>query len=130
MKHTKTQPAALKSTGWGIPYAKRSLPRLVYVIELDPAVAADPAFAASNPGYVPGMPAFYAGSTSLQIIDRFNQHISGSKNASRIAHEFGLILRMDLVPNQKGQISRKAALAKEAKLARDFREKGWGAWQA
>jgi len=129
MKQTKKQPAALKSTGWGIPLAKRSLPRLVYVIELDPAVSADPAFAASNPGYVSG-PAYYCGSTSLDPLIRFSQHISGSKNASRIAHEFGLILRMDLVPNQKGPISRKAAIAKEAKLARDLREKGFGAWQA
>lgn len=130
MKQTKKQPAALKSTGWGIPLAKRSLPRLVYLIELDPAVAADPAFVASNPGHVPGLPAYYVGSTSLDPLIRYNQHISGSKNPSRIAHEFGLVLRMDLVPDQVGHISRKRAIAKEAKLARDFRAKGWGAWQA
>ena len=129
MKQTKKQPAALKSTGWGIPLAKRSLPRLVYLIELDPAVAADPAFAASNPGYVPGMPCYYAGSTSLPPQERYGQHISGSKNASRIVHKFGLMLRMDLV-HQKGPIGRKGAIAKEVKLARDLREKGYGAWQA
>ena len=131
MYNTKKHAAISKPTTWKSAPRNSSLPRLVYVILLDPAVAADPAFAASNPGYVPGQqPAYYVGSTSLDPLVRFNQHISGSKNASRIAHEFGLVLRMDLVTNQKGPISRKGAIAKEVKLARDLREKGFGAWQA
>lgn len=103
--------------------------RLIYPIELDPAVLGVPAFAAANPNYRPGMPLFYVGSTSLRPEVRFYQHITGSKNPSEIAHEFGKVLRMDLCPNQK-RLPRDKAIKKEVGFARELRAKGCGVWQA
>ncbi|MBC7980362.1 MAG: hypothetical protein H7Y36_07350 [Armatimonadetes bacterium] len=110
------------------PLANVAFRRLLYLIELDPRAALDPAFMAANPNYVAGI-LFYVGSTSLTPQERFEQHITGSKNASRIAHSYGIKLRMDLVPNNKS-LPRDWAIRAEARLARDLRSKGFGAWQA
>lgn len=89
----------------------------------------DPAFIAKNPQYVPGSPAYYVGMTSLSPEERFLEHKHGIKNVSRIAHEFGRCLRMDLVPDRK-PTRRKWAMNFEKRVARDLRAKGFGAWQA
>lgn len=125
----KPRGAGLRESIAAQPFASRAFRRLLYLIELDPRAAWDAAFMAANPHYVTGMMCFYVGSTSLAPSDRFDQHITGSKNASRIAHRYGTQLRMDLVPASK-PLPRKWALKAEARLARDLRAKGFGAWQA
>jgi len=106
-----------------------SLVRLIYLIELHPEVVSVPAFAKANPRYRPGMPCYYAGSTSQLPEERYAEHISGSRNPSKIAHQFGRALRMDLVPDQK-PIRREWAIKKESRFARELRAGGNGVWQA
>ncbi|MEI7910244.1 MAG: hypothetical protein WCK77_11445 [Verrucomicrobiota bacterium] len=103
--------------------------RVNYVIELDPAVASVPAFAAANPHYIPGMPCLYVGSTSQRPEARYDEHISGSRNPSKIAHTYGRALRMDLVPDQE-PIRRQWAIKRESRFARELRASGNGVWQA
>jgi predicted GIY-YIG superfamily endonuclease len=100
----------------------------IYVIELDPTVASDPVFARANPHRQPRQPCVYVGMTSLDVEERFHQHRTGVKNASRIAG-FGQRLRMDLVPFAK-PTRRTWAMAREKRLARELRSKGFGVWQA
>ena len=102
---------------------------VVYAIELDPSVAMEPAFAAKNPNRSPGKACFYIGMTSLSPEDRFAQHLSGSKNVSRIAHEYGQKLRMDVVENNK-PTRRTRALVRENRIANQLRSQGFGAWKA
>ena len=99
-------------------------------MELDPSVATDLVFQRANPRYVPGLPCFYAGSTSQTPEARFNEHKSGGRNASRIAHGFVKKLRMDLVSSAGKRFPRERALKEEVRLARELRAKGFGVWQA
>lgn len=108
----------------------KHLPRGIYLIELDPCVALDPAFRKANPRYVPGSLCLYAGSTSQPPSDRFMEHVSGARNASRIAHRYGLRLRMDLVPGAGKRMPRERALKAEVRIARELRARGFGVWQA
>ncbi len=101
---------------------------IVYAIELDPSVLQDTAFSAKNPQWKSGRPCFYIGMTSLSAEERCEQHLLGTKNVSRIAHEYGQRLRMDLVPNRK-PTHRTWALKLEARLAKDFQARGYGAWK-
>ena len=108
----------------------KHLPRRIYLLELDPCVALDPAFRKANPRYVPGGLCLYAGSTSQPASDRFTEHVSGARNASRIAHRYGLRLRMDLVPGAGKRMPRERAIKAEVRLARELRARGFGVWQA
>jgi len=102
---------------------------VLYAIELHPDAMRDPAFAAMNPHWVPGMPLLYIGMTSLTPEERFQQHKTGMKNASRIPHQFGMKLRMDLVPGNR-PVRRTIAMRQEKRLARFRRSEGYAVWQA
>ena len=102
---------------------------VLYAIELDHEVMQDPDFIAKNPGWIPGMPLLYIGMTSLTPEERFIQHKSGLKNASRIPNQFGRQLRMDLMPAEK-PVRRTIALKREKFIARLRRSQGYGVWQA
>jgi len=115
-----------KVTATRIGQSNESTRCVVYTIELDPSVAREPAFAAKNPKYVSGA-CYYVGMTTLQPEKRFEQHITGSKNASRIAHEYGRKLRMDVVENNKPTL-RTWALEREKRVAKKLRSQGFGAW--
>ena len=114
-------------TATGIGQSNESTRCVVYTIELDPDVAREPAFAAKNPRHVPGKPCFYVGMTMLQPEERFAQHITGSKNASRIAHKYGKKLRMDVVDNNKPTL--RAMAEREKRVANKLRSQGFGAWK-
>lgn len=120
-------------TGWRPkkPAVKRSiyksLPRIVYVIELDPAVAKVPEFARENPCYISGSPCYYVGSTTLTAEMRFQNHLAGHL-ASPIAQAFARMLRQDLMGEQK-PIARRWALKRERRRAEAFRAQGCGAYQ-
>lgn len=101
----------------------------LYAILLDPSVLQDPAFLAKNPGYLPGSPLLYLGMTSLTPEERFSQHRGGKVNASRIAHQYGCELSMDIVPDRK-PTRRTWVLKQERNFARELRAKGYGVWQA
>lgn len=100
---------------------------VVYAVELDPSVVKEPEFLKKNPRWNPDKPAFYVGMTSLSPQERFEQHHSGSKNPSRIAHEYGLSLRMDVVTDKR-VTRRKWAMEGERRLVRNLRAQGFGAW--
>lgn len=103
-------------------------PRVIYVVELDPAAASDPVFAMDNPHLFEGkMPCVYVGSTSLTVEERFRQHLTGV-NAARIVALWGQKLRYDLMPVQK-PIQRERALMLERSLARDLRRQGFAVSQ-
>jgi hypothetical protein len=105
----------------------RSYPRIIYVLELSPEAADDAAFATANPHYVAGMPCCYVGSSSQTAAQRFRDHLVGH-NASRLAHQYAIKLRFDLMPEQK-PVPRERALQEEKRLARFLRTKGFGVWQ-
>lgn len=101
---------------------------VVYVIELDPTVMQDPAFAAKNPKWIQGSPCFYVGMTSLEPEQRYKEHLLGTKNVSRIAHRYGRRLRMDLVSDLKAT-RRSWAMRMEVRVTNHFRARGFGAWK-
>ena len=101
----------------------------VYAILLHDSVIEDPAYLAANPNHVKGMPHLYIGATSLDPEDRFQQHLSGHRNASTIAHKYGIELRMDLVPHRQ-PTRRTWAFKFEKNVARNYRARGCGVWQA
>jgi len=106
----------------------KSLPRIIYVIELDVAVADVPRFAFENPDYVAGLPCYYVGSSTMSAAERFWLHKKGHRTASAIAHQFGKTLRLDLSPQQI-PIRRQEALEMEVLVAHKLRARGCGAWQ-
>ena len=110
------------------PLSSESFNCILYAIELDPSAMEDPAFRAKNPDWIPGMPLVYVGMTSLSAEERCEQHLRGTTNVSRIAHQYGRRLRMDLVPIRK-PTRRTWAMKLEARLARDLRARGFGAWK-
>lgn len=112
--------------------AFKHLRRGIYLLELDPRVALDPAFLKANPRLIEGQPSFYfyCGSSSQRPRERYIEHLTGGKNASRIAHRYGRALRMDLVPDAGKLMPRAQAIKAEARLARELRAKGYGVWQA
>lgn len=101
----------------------------VYVIELDSAVATEPEFRAANPHWIPGMPCLYVGMSCLEIDVRFRQHLSGTKNSSRLVRRYGLRLRPDLAPVMQ-PVRRTWALERERRHARHCRASGYAVWQA
>jgi hypothetical protein len=111
--------------------SSRHLDRGIYLIELDPRVALDPVFLKANPHFVPGLLAcYYCGSSNQSPQNRYIEHVSGGRNASRIAQRYGQRLRMDLVPNAGKRFPRERALKEEVRLARLLRDQGFGVWQA
>jgi hypothetical protein len=111
-------------------HSTKHLDRGIYLVELDPRAALDPVFLKANPRYLPGLACFYAGSSSQRPEDRFVEHVTGGRNASRIAHRYGQRLRMDLVPDAGKRMTRERAIKAEVRLARELRAKGYGVWQA
>ena len=100
----------------------------VYVIELSKDVLFEARFKKANPGYVVGKPCVYVGMTGLDPDVRFDKHKAGIQS-NRFAKEFGLRLLPELY-ELYGSMSYEDARALEVELAIDFREAGYGVWQA
>jgi len=100
-----------------------------YVVELSHSVLLEKAFLTCNPGYIEGRACLYVGMSSHSPEERALQHLEGTKNVSRIAHTYGVGLRMDLVKNLK-RVRRTWAMRYEKQLARELRSQGYGVWQA
>jgi hypothetical protein len=100
----------------------------VYVIELSTDVLYEPRFRRANPGYVSGKPCIYVGMTGLDPDIRFDKHKAGIQ-ANRYVQRYGLRLRPDLY-EVYDRMSYAAARDLEVELAIDFRESGYGVWQA
>lgn len=100
----------------------------VYVVELSTDVLYEARFRRANPGYVAGKPCIYVGMTGLDPDVRFDKHKAGIQ-ANRYVQRYGLRLRPDLY-KVYGSMSYDAARDLEVELAIDFRESGYGVWQA
>jgi len=100
----------------------------VYVIELSQDVLFEAKFKKSNPGYIAGKPCLYVGMTGLDPDVRFDKHKAGIQS-NRFVKEYGLRLLPELY-ELYGVLSYKDACALEVELAIDFREAGYGVWQA
>ncbi|MDT3705930.1 MAG: hypothetical protein ROZ09_03815 [Thiobacillus sp.] len=100
----------------------------VYVIELSNDVLREARFKKANPGYVAGQPCLYVGMTGLDPDVRFDKHKAGIQS-NRFVRDYGLRLLPELY-ELYGPLSYDDALALEVELAIDFREAGYGVWQA
>ncbi|MDO9387420.1 MAG: hypothetical protein Q7T65_12040 [Thiobacillus sp.] len=100
----------------------------VYVIELSKDVLDEGRFRKSNPGYVAGKPCVYVGMTGLDPDVRFDKHKAGIQS-NRFVKQFGLRLLPDLY-ELYNPLPYDAARSLEVELAIDFREAGYGVWQA
>lgn len=100
----------------------------VYVIELSKDVLYEGRFRKANPGYIEGKPCIYVGMTGLDPDVRFDKHKAGIQS-NRFVKQFGLRLLPELY-ELYGPLSYDDARALEVELAIDFRESGYGVWQA
>ena len=100
----------------------------VYVIELSIEVLDEPCFRKCNPGYVEGKPCIYVGMTGLDPDLRFDKHKAGMQS-NKYVKKYGLRLLPELY-ELYNPMSYDEACALEVELAIDFRESGYGVWQA
>ena len=100
----------------------------VYVIELSKDVLQEGRFKKCNPGYIDGKPCIYVGMTGLDPDVRFDKHKAGIQS-NRYVLKYGLRLLPELY-ELYGVLSYDAARDLEVELAIDFREAGYGVWQA
>ena len=100
----------------------------VYVIELSRDVLYEGKFKKCNPAYIPGKPCVYVGMTGLDPDVRFDKHKAGIQS-NRFVKQFGLRLLPDLY-ELYNPLPYDAARSLEVELAIDFREAGYGVWQA
>mgnify|MGYP006331293439 FL=1 len=100
----------------------------VYVIELSKDFLYEGRFRKANPGYVTGKPCIYVGMTGLDPDVRFDKHKAGIQS-NRFVKAFGLRLLPELY-ELYGPLSYDDARALEVELEIDFREDGYGVWQA
>ena len=99
----------------------------VYVIELDPAVAALRKFQAKNPKYISGNDCVYVGQSSRKPSLRFEQHKEGYKS-NKYAKYYGIKLRPDLYEQYNPIPTRKDAEEIEEMLGKTLRSRGYGVW--
>lgn len=99
----------------------------VYVVELRPGAARNPAFARANSQRRDDKPCLYVGLTGLSPEQRFANHLAGIR-AARIVRKFGVRLRPKLYA-RFNPMSYEEAKAMERELARRLRKKGFGVWQ-
>src|SRR5512143_1309051 len=100
----------------------------VYVVALSNDVLGEARFRKANPGYVAGKPCVYVGMTGIDPDVRFDKHKAGIQS-NRFVRDYGLRLLPELY-ELYGTLSYDDACALEVELAIDFREAGYGVWQA
>ena len=100
----------------------------VYVIELSKDVLYEGRFKKANPDYVAGKPCVYVGMTGLDPDVRFDKHKAGIQ-ANRYVQQYGLRL-LPKFYEAYNPMSYDEARDMEVELAIDFREAGFGVWQA
>jgi hypothetical protein len=82
----------------------------------------------ANPSYIEGRPGYYVGMTGLDPDVRFDKHKAGIQS-NRFVEQYGLRLLPDLY-ELYNPLSYDEARDLEVELAIDFREAGYGVWQA
>ena len=116
------------------PAAKRRKPAArrnhysVYIIELSKDVLNEARFRKSNPGYLQGKPCIYVGMTGLDPDLRFDRHKAGIQS-NKYVKKYGLRLMPELY-DLYNPMPYDEACALEVELGIDYRESGYGVWQA
>jgi len=108
----------------------RQSPRLhhrVYVVELDPAVRRDRRFIRQNRYTTPGQTCLYVGSTGLDPVVRYVNHLRGHK-ACPLVRDHALRLRPDLFADFP-PMTWADAVATEVAWAEELRELGYAVYQ-
>jgi hypothetical protein len=100
----------------------------VYVIELSKDVLLERRFRKANPDYLTGKPCIYVGMTGLDPDLRFDKHKAGIQS-NRYVQKYGLRLLPELY-ELYNPLPYSHARELEVELAIDFREAGYGVWQA
>lgn len=99
----------------------------IYAIRLDDSVLERPTFLERNPGYKPGKPCYYVGSSIYPPPVRFQKHKEGVK-ASRWVRDFGL-----WVAARKCRVLELEGPDEPARSERchaeQLRRRGYGIWQ-
>ena len=95
----------------------------VYVVLLDPRVAAHPSIRRINPRRDPAKPCLYVGMTGLDPVERFANHKRGHK-ASWVVEKYGVRLLPEMY-ECFNPMPFQAALEMEAGLADDLRAEGY-----
>ena len=95
----------------------------VYVILLNPAVAAHPSVLRVNPDRNPEMPCVYVGMTGLPVEHRFENHKHGYKSAWTV-EKYGIRLLPELFEHLN-PMPFEAAAQMEQDLAADLRAQGY-----
>jgi len=100
----------------------------VYVVLLSQDVWYEPKFRRCNPDYDPSRPCVYVGMTGQSPDVRFDKHKAGIQ-ANRYVQQYGLRL-LPKFYEMYNPMSYDEARDMEVELAIDFREAGYGVWQA
>ena len=104
----------------------------VYVINLSDDVLGDHTFRKENPGYIPGSPCVYVGSTAHTPEKRFGQHRRGGQLSNKYVLRYGLRLRDSdadaVVTWDRSFATRMEAEDSEASISNCLREIGWAVW--
>jgi len=100
----------------------------VYVIELSKDVLYESRFRKANPRYIADKICVYVGMTGLDPDVRFDKHKAGIQS-NRFVKQYGLRLLPELY-ELYNPLSYDHARDLEVELAIDFREAGYGVWQA
>ncbi len=104
----------------------------VYVIDLQDDVMDKQKMREMNPGYIPGSPCVYVGSTAHTPEKRFGQHRRGGQLSNKYVLRYGLRLRdsdADAVATwDRSFATRMEAEDSEASISNCLREIGWAVW--
>jgi hypothetical protein len=111
-----------------VPYARWTRAHHnVYVVELEPEVAALPDFSAANPSMIAGGLCLYVGLTGLTPEKRFRNHRRGRK-AARFVRRYGKRL-LPALYRQYNPVPFEVGAVLEPWLAERLRERRFGVWQ-
>ena len=105
----------------------------VYVIELDKEFALTRRAREANPEQNLDKPCIYIGYTSKTPEERFQEHITGARNArgplySRVVHRYGKCLQPRKYEKYNPIDTREEAIEMERKLAEKYRRRGYTVW--
>jgi hypothetical protein len=101
----------------------------VYVVRLSGRLASSGRFMQRNPGYRPGKPLVYVGSTGRTPEDRFEAHLHGPRRYNRYVRMYGRRLFPWAYRDLPTFATREAAEAAERRRAEELRARGWAVWQ-
>jgi len=99
----------------------------VYAIRLDDEVLEKRKFAKRNPGYRPGKPCYYIGSSIHEPAERFRKHKAGHRASSWVRSHGRYVAAKKCFVIETADHTEPAR--REHAYAEKLRKKGYGIWQ-